>query len=147
MATVLFYEKPGCRGNARQKEILLRAGHELEIRDLLSHPWTEQELSAFLADLPVGEWFNRMDPRVKSGEIAPERFSPEAALKLLLADPVLIRRPLLQVGTRREVGFLLAVVDGWIGASPLEPVACGGSEGCPDQKSSDGVVQLGKRRS
>jgi nitrogenase-associated protein len=140
MAIVVFYEKPGCAGNARQKEILLRAGHTLEVRDLLSHPWSAEELSRFLMDVPVAEWFHRTAPRVKSGEVVPEALTAEQALPLLLADPVLIRRPLLQVGERREVGFILSVVDRWIGAEPLEPASsCGGPEGC------GGTSRLGGR--
>ena len=122
MATVIFYEKPGCAGNARQKDLLRRAGHELDTRDLLTWPWTVSELRAFFTDLPVAEWFNRTAPRVKSGEVVPEALPPEEALSALLADPILIRRPLMQVGERREAGFLAAVVDEWIGLAPAEPV-------------------------
>lgn len=45
MATAIFWEKPGCQGNARQKEILLASGHELDVRDLLTEPWTESCLA------------------------------------------------------------------------------------------------------
>jgi nitrogenase-associated protein len=133
MAHVLFYEKPGCAGNERQKVLLRAAGHDLEVRDLLTTPWTEATLRPFLAGAAVADWFNRTAPRVKSGEVVPEALTAEAALALLLADPLLIRRPLLQVGERREVGFLAAVVGDWIGLEPLEPAeasSCGGLEGC-----------------
>ena len=130
MAHVIFFEKPGCAGNARQKELLLKAGHTLELHDLLAHPWTAEALMEFLEELPVADWFNRTSPRVKSGEVKPDALSPRDALPLLLSDPLLIRRPLMQVGKRREVGFLAAVVDRWIGLEPVEPASCGGLEGC-----------------
>ena len=38
MATVIFYEKPGCVGNAKQKRLLADAGHEVVPRDLLTEP-------------------------------------------------------------------------------------------------------------
>jgi hypothetical protein len=41
LAKITFWEKPGCQGNARQKEILLASGHELEVRNLLAEPWSE----------------------------------------------------------------------------------------------------------
>ena len=47
MSTLIFYEKPGCANNARQKRLLLDAGHELVVRDLLSEPWTAQRLQEF----------------------------------------------------------------------------------------------------
>jgi hypothetical protein len=53
MSKIIFWEKPGCRGNARQKEILLASGRELEVRNLLTEPWTEVALSLFFGDRPV----------------------------------------------------------------------------------------------
>jgi nitrogenase-associated protein len=132
MAIVHFWEKPGCAGNARQKDILRRAGHTLVLHDLLTHPWTAEELSLFLRELPVADWFNRSAPAVKSGEVKPEALSAGAAMALLLADPLLIRRPLLKSGGRREVGFILNVIADWVGVEPRDAAAssCGTLEGC-----------------
>lgn len=44
MATLTFYEKPGCQGNARQKALLRAAGHQLHVRNLLTEPWTPERL-------------------------------------------------------------------------------------------------------
>ena len=126
MAQVTFYEKPGCGGNARQKKALSDFGHQLEVRDLSSYPWSGTELLAFLGDLPPAEWFNRAAPRVKSGEIVPETLGATRALELLLEEPLLIRRPLMQVGDQRMVGWDEAKVAAWIG---LETSGIG--EGCP----------------
>lgn len=115
MALVAFFEKPGCAGNAQQKEVLRAAGHELRVKDLLTHPWTEEELLKFLGEMPVAAWFNRSAPRIKSGEVVPERLDRRAAVALLLSEPLLIRRPLLQVGEERMVGFDPARLDAWIG--------------------------------
>jgi nitrogenase-associated protein len=130
MATVIFYEKPGCAGNARQKRLLADAGHTIEPRNLLTEPWTAQSLRPFFGDRPVAEWFNKAAPLVKSGEIVPESFDEEAALEAMIATPLLIRRPLMQVEDRRETGFEPALVEAWIGlAEPVE----GSIEGCPRQ--------------
>jgi len=115
MASVVFYEKPGCGGNARQKAMLLASGHEVEARNLLTEPWTASELRSFFGERPLQEWFNPSSPRVKSGEIKCDELTPERALALMLDDPLLIRRPLMQVGDRREAGFDQAKVDAWIG--------------------------------
>ena len=115
MANVIFYEKPGCAGNARQKALLASAGHDVIVRDLLSEPWTAERLRAFFNIRPVAEWFNRAAPRVKSGEVVPEQLDEAGALALMLKEPLLIRRPLLQVDNRCEVGFEPAIVDQWIG--------------------------------
>lgn len=130
MAHVLFWEKPGCGGNARQKALLHAAGHTLEVRDLLRWPWTRESLQAFLAPLPVAQWFNRAAPRLKRGEVLPEALDADAALALLLSEPLLIRRPLMQVGNARSVGFDAGVVDAWIGLGPHAPPADTALEGC-----------------
>jgi nitrogenase-associated protein len=127
MAKVIFYEKPGCAGNARQKTLLVESGHEVEARNLLTTPWTAASLRPFFGTRPTGEWFNRSAPRIKSGEIRPDILSPEAALTLLIADPSLIRRPLMQVGTGRQAGFEQDRVAAWIG---LDPTAHAVTEAC-----------------
>lgn len=88
MTTLVFYEKPGCGGNARQRVLLETAGHTLERRNLLTAPWTRESLLTFLWPVPVAQWFNRAAPRVKSGEVVPEDLPAEAALALLLAEPL-----------------------------------------------------------
>lgn len=128
MARVLFYEKPGCVTNARQKAMLAAAGHVVEARDLLAEPWTAEALDAFLAGLPVPQWFNRASPRVKSGEVDPFACDAQAALALLIADPLLIRRPLIEAGGWRYAGFDAMLVDRAIGLRLDEAV--GPVEGC-----------------
>lgn len=115
MATVIFYEKPGCGGNARQKALLKRSGHELVVRNLLSESWSADVLRTYFGARPVAEWFNQSAPRVKAGEINPDTLSADAALAAMLADPLLIRRPLLEAGGRREVGFETELISAWIG--------------------------------
>lgn len=117
MAQILFFEKPGCGGNAKQRAWLEAAGHALTRRNLLTAYWTRESLLGFLAPLPVAQWFNRAAPRVRSGEVVPERLDAESALALLLAEPLLIRRPLMQRlddGTRL-VGFDTVEVDRFVG--------------------------------
>jgi nitrogenase-associated protein len=138
MAKVIFYEKPGCGGNARQKLALTNSGHDLDVRNLLTEPWTKDTLRSFFGARPVADWFNASAPRVKAGEIRPQDLDADAALSLMLADPLLIRRPLLESGGRREVGFEPALIDAWIG---LKTVATPVTEGClreDDRQASGG---------
>jgi nitrogenase-associated protein len=130
MAHITFFEKPGCGGNARQKALLHAAQHTLDVRDLLHWPWTAGKLLDFLAPLPVADWFNRAAPRVKSGEVVPEALDADAALALLLAEPLLIRRPLMALGAQRMVGFDAARVHAWGGLGPNAPRTATPLEGC-----------------
>lgn len=120
MTKVIFYEKPGCINNAKQKALLWAAGHEVEAFNLLKTPWTVSTLRPFFGNLPVASWFNPTAPRIKSGEIVPENLDEGTALELMIADPILIRRPLMQVDEVRSIGFDRAKIDAWIGLTPAK---------------------------
>lgn len=119
MSYVIFFEKPGCINNTRQKALLETAGHRLVVRDLLTEPWTAAALRPFFGDMPVADWFNRSAPAIKEGHVVPEQLGEEQALALMLADPLLIRRPLMRVGGERMAGFDVEKVDAWIGLVEL----------------------------
>jgi nitrogenase-associated protein len=105
MARVNFYEKPGCGGNRKQKAMLAAAGHEVVAHDLLTEPWTAERLLAFFGDTPVEAWVNPSAPRVKSGEIDAIALGPKNLLEKMLAEPLLIRRPLIEAEGKRCAGF------------------------------------------
>ena len=122
MATIVFYEKPGCASNTRQKVLLAAAGHTVLARSVLTETWNAQRLREFFGALPVAEWFNPSAPRVKSGEVRPEALDEAAALGLMLADPLLIRRPLMDVDGQCRAGFDPDAVDRWIGLASKMPL-------------------------
>lgn len=138
MAHVTFWEKPGCGTNARQKLALANAGHTLDVRSLLTEPWTAERLKAFFGATPVASWFNPAAPKVKSGEVKPEAVEAEAAIALMLAEPLLIRRPLVEVEGARCAGFDREPVTSLLGpaapgAKPLEGCSHPGeAHPCPD---------------
>lgn len=118
MANVIFYEKPGCASNAKQKALLLASGHQVDVRDLLREPWSASSLRPFFGAKPVREWFNTASPRVKSGEVNPDGVNPQEAIMMMIMDPGLIRRPLMRIGDHCESGFDTAAVSRWIGLEP-----------------------------
>jgi len=48
MKKLLFYEKTGCKGNARQKAMLESNGYTLEVKSILDEPWERDDLRSFL---------------------------------------------------------------------------------------------------
>ena len=120
MVTVIFYEKPGCINNTKQKSLLSTAGHTVDARNLLTEPWTPDRLRQFFGDRPIATCFNRTAPAIKSGQVQPELLKDDVALALMVQDPLLIRRPLMQVGDRCEVGFDKELVDQWIGLQAVK---------------------------
>lgn len=122
MAHVIFYEKPGCINNKKQKILLQNAGHIVDVHNLLTTSWTEKKLRPFFGNRPIQEWFNPTAPRIKSGEITPEQLDEKTALHLMIANPILIRRPLIQVKEVCQVGFDTKQIESWIGLNSLSPV-------------------------
>lgn len=119
MAQIFFYEKPGCGNNTKQKALLVAAGHEVIAHNLLTEAWTENRLREFFGNRPVADWFNRAAPKVKSGEIVPELTDAATALQLMLQEPLLIRRPLIEAEGRKEIGFDQEVIHDWLGLTPI----------------------------
>jgi nitrogenase-associated protein len=136
VATILFYHKPGCATNARQKRMLEAAGHAVTARSLLAEPWTAEALRGFFGSTPVTTWFNPAAPRVKSGEIVPEKLDAADAIALMLDDALLIRRPLVEADGQRCAGFDRKPVTSLLGNSVDHGAeACSRPEAttpCPD---------------
>ncbi len=105
MKIVLFYEKPGCVTNAKQKKSLRDAGSIVIERNLLDNGLTLEALAEFFGSTPHPQWFNPNAPKIKSGEVKPMMLSRTAALQLLMRDPILIKRPLMVIGGQKLCGF------------------------------------------
>ncbi|MCX7098778.1 MAG: nitrogenase-associated protein [Methylococcales bacterium] len=105
MALITFYEKPGCANNLRQKKLLVAAGHQLIEKSILTEAWQAEHLRAFFGTLAVRDWFNYSAPAIKYGELDPGALTEQEALALMVDNPLLIRRPLMQSGDTLMAGF------------------------------------------
>ncbi len=133
MAQLIFYEKPGCAGNRRQQAVLRAQGISFEVKDLLTTAWTGDRLRPFFADKAVAEWFNPSAPRVKSGQIDIHAVSEIEALEMMRQEPLLICRPLLDLGDKKQSGFSAGVVLDALGVA-LEPDK--DLQACPKETSA-----------
>ncbi len=119
---VVFYEKPFCAANAKQKQILRSSGCTLIERNLLEHGLSVDELRTFMEEKRVAEWFNPAAPSIKNGEIKPDSLNEAEALEMLMNDPILIRRPLMVIGTEKLCGFdekrVSKILDRYVEAMP-----------------------------
>jgi nitrogenase-associated protein len=136
MATIVFYEKPGCGNNTKQKVWLAASGHTVLPKNLLIERWTAEKLRPFFGAMPIEKWFNPSAPSVKSGEIDPTAYTEEEALAMMVEQPLLIRRPLMDIEGELRAGFEARAVDAWIGLNDSQPKdepcpICHRSEPCP----------------
>jgi nitrogenase-associated protein len=136
---IVFWEKPGCMGNARQRALLATGGHEIEVKSLPDHKWTRKELAPFFEGLAVEDWFNLSSRRVKESEVIPEALDEDGAYRFILADPILVRRPLLEIDGEKKVGFDLEWIESKIGPLPsserVDRVRSEDLTSCPGEKT------------
>jgi nitrogenase-associated protein len=119
MATVIFYEKPGCANNTRQKKLLTEAGHNVIAKNILEENWQAEILLPFFTGLAVRDWFNYSAPPIKYGEIEPDKLDANQAIALMLENSLLIHRPLMQVGNEYRAGFDAEKVNTWLGLTAI----------------------------
>ena len=131
MATVLFYQKPGCGTNARQIRALETAGHQVIAKSLLAETWTAERLLALFGATPTVSWFNPASPRIKAGEVKPAEIDAANAIALMLDDALLIRRPLIDVDGARCAGFDREPVPSLLGGEGSDLQGCTRPEAMP----------------
>lgn len=105
MTFIQFFEKPGCINGEKQKNILSEAGNVLECINILEHTWSREELAPFIAAKEPSLIMNHTAPAIKKGEIVPENLQYDEAVALMIANPILIKRPLIKVDGMSIQGF------------------------------------------
>jgi nitrogenase-associated protein len=118
MATIQFFGKPNCVNNNKQKSLLQAAGHTVQDNDILSQDWKPDQLRDYFGHAPIAEWFNMMAPVIKSKDFSIDNLSAAQALEAMVENPLLIRRPLMDLDGRKVCGFRFEEIDEIIGLSP-----------------------------
>lgn len=128
---VIFFEKPGCINNSRQKNMIAEAGHSIKALSLLTYQWNKEELLSYFTGMNVQDWFNPTAPRVKNGTVNPLTIDAETALSEMLNDPLLIRRPLIAVNGIKACGFQNQIVDSLLNGRDVSHV-----QNCPNASTT-----------
>lgn len=100
-----FYEKTGCSGNAKQKELLKSHNISFSVKSLLDTSWTKETLSEFFKGLEIKDIFNPFAPQIRDKEIDISKLSKDEAINLMIKNPILIKRPLLDINGVKICGF------------------------------------------
>ena len=82
----------------------MQGGVELEERDFFADPLSEQELRDLIGNRPASQIFSWNSPSFKKLGVTRENLDDDRLIQLMLDEPRLIRRPLVQVGGEVFVG-------------------------------------------
>ena len=77
---------------------------EINERDFFKDSFTESELRALLGDTNPADVFSWRSPSARKLGLDKDTVSPDELISLMVGEPRLIRRPLLQVEGRLIVG-------------------------------------------
>ena len=86
------------------KASLSQDGVELDERDFFKDGFTETELRDLLGDTPPADVFSWRSPSARKLGLDRNTVSADELIRLMLDEPRLIRRPLIQVEGRLIVG-------------------------------------------
>jgi arsenate reductase (glutaredoxin) len=104
-AKVKFLQKPSCTTCRKAKAFLEKRKVELESRDLGKDRLTIGELDALIGKRDYRRFLNTRNELYRSRKMGQNLPSREEALRLMVAEPNLIRRPVVVHGSDIVVGY------------------------------------------
>ena len=131
--TIIFYEKTGCSGNQRQKQVLEKNGLSYQTKSLLDTVWTKETLEPFFQGLNKSAMINQFAPKIKNNELNIENYTKEELIQLMCLEPILIKRPLLQIGSSYLCGFDIEKINKLLDTNICESISvptCQSSDSC-----------------
>jgi regulatory protein spx len=102
---IKFLHKPTCTSCRKAKALLESEGCELELRDLAKHPLSVAELDALIGKLDYRKFLNTRNELYREHKMGKNPPSRATALKLMAAQPNLIRRPVVRRGRAMVLGY------------------------------------------
>ena len=105
----------------------------LEVRSILDTAWDKPTLEAFFEGLTPEEMINPFSPQLKDGSFKLEEHTKESLIEVMVSTPILIRRPLLQIGEVKLCGFDIEKLNALLKISMPTPAhinACLSSDTC-----------------
>lgn len=117
---VSFYEKPECKSNAAQKELLSNAGYTIQAINILEKEWDIDSLTCFFGNKTVHECLNLKAPLINSNELDTTLLSEEQLLNKMIEAPILIKRPLIFYRGEYGCGFDSPLVTKLLGTPQKE---------------------------
>ena len=87
------------------KKFLARKKIDFEEREYGKKPFSEKELREIIGDDPIEKFLNTRTPLYRERNMKQKPPSKEDAIKLMLKDPNLLKRPVIIKGKKKIAGF------------------------------------------
>jgi len=78
---------------------------DFEEREYGKHPFTEKELKEIIGEDPIEPFLNTRTPLYRERNMKQKPPSKDEAIKLILKDPNLLKRPVIIKGKKKLTGF------------------------------------------
>jgi arsenate reductase len=78
---------------------------DFEEREYGKNPFSEQELREVIGDGPIEDFLNTRTPLYRERNMKQKPPSKDEAIRLMLKDPNLLRRPVIIKGKKKLTGF------------------------------------------
>jgi Spx/MgsR family transcriptional regulator len=78
---------------------------DFDEREYGKHPFTEKELREIIGDDPIESFLNTRTPLYRENHMQQKPPSKDEAIKLMLKDPNLLKRPVIIKGKKKLMGF------------------------------------------
>jgi Spx/MgsR family transcriptional regulator len=102
---IKFLHKPNCTTCRKAKAFLEKRNAELELRDLGKERLSISELDQLIGSSDYRKFLNTRNELYRKHKMRQTPPSREEALKLMAAEPNLIRRPVVLRGTDMVLGY------------------------------------------
>jgi len=104
-ARIKFLQKPACTTCRKAKAFLEKRKVELELRDLGKDRMSVEELDRLIGERDYRKFLNTRNELYRTRKMGQNPPSREEALRLMAAEPNLIRRPVVQRGSEIVLGY------------------------------------------
>ena len=104
--TVTIYHNPRCSKSRQTLDLLEARGITLKVVEYLKHPPSAAELKAILKKLGIKprELVRRGEPLYAELGLEDRELSEDDLIRLMVANPILIERPIVVSGAKASIG-------------------------------------------
>jgi Spx/MgsR family transcriptional regulator len=104
-AKIKFLQKPSCTTCRKAKAYLEKRKVDLDLRDLGKDRMSVEELDELIGKRDHRQFLNTRNELYRTRKMAQNPPSRDEAVKLMAAEPNLIRRPVVMRGTDIVIGY------------------------------------------